>query len=87
MPTIVKPTTPGAPEFSPGHLRAARDRAGLTRVALGCRIGRNAATVKRYELGDTLPSAHVLGALAHVLRCPVDAFFAVPEGASSTSDA
>lgn len=80
MPTIVKPTTPGAPEFSPDHLRAARSRAGLTRVVVGVRIGRNAATVKRYELGETLPSAHVLGALAHVLCCRVDDFFAVPRG-------
>jgi transcriptional regulator with XRE-family HTH domain len=86
VPTIVKPSVPEAPEFSPRRLRAARRAAGLSLEALGRRVGRGWSTVIRYERGETQPSVAVLGALAHVLDCSIDSLFEVDPPASALDD-
>jgi transcriptional regulator with XRE-family HTH domain len=83
VPTIVKPPVPEAPEFSPRRLRAARRAADLSIDALALRIGRRWSTVMRYERGEAAPSVAVLGALAHVLGCTIDALFEVDPPASA----
>lgn len=79
MPVIAKPPIPEAPEFSPRQLREARLRAGLTLEQLAAGIARSWSTVIRYERGEAMPSVAALGALAHVLGCPIDALFCAPE--------
>lgn len=83
MPTIVKPSVPDAPAFSPRLLRRARLDAGLTLDEVARRLGRQWSTVIRYEHGETQPSVMALGALAHVLGVSIDSLFEVDPPASA----
>jgi ribosome-binding protein aMBF1 (putative translation factor) len=61
--------------FNPSRLRAARERAGLSREALARRIGRSAASIHAYELGNACPHTPVVGILAAALEVTPAAFF------------
>ncbi len=82
---IVTPLRPvAAPTFSGRRMRLVRRQAGLSLDALADRLGRNFTTVRAYERGTTKPSADALGALAHLLGCPIDDLYEVPAEVSTT---
>lgn len=60
--------------FSPARLRLARRIAGKTRKQLAIEIGKTAAAVTQFELGQNRPSAETLLACAQSLRMPVEFF-------------
>lgn len=60
----------GVPEpwqFSPSRLRGHRERLGLSRNALGAKIGKRMDTIKVYEYGITPPSLSAFLSLADSL--------------------
>lgn len=61
--------------FSPARMRAIRDDRGYTRGDLAARCGISSKAVARYETGDRVPDAAVLGRLAAELGCSVDSFY------------
>jgi Zn-dependent peptidase ImmA (M78 family)/transcriptional regulator with XRE-family HTH domain len=61
--------------FDPGRLRLAREAAGMQKNELAAAIGITAAAVSQYELGQSNPSASVLGAVALRLGYPVGFFY------------
>lgn len=78
MPTIAPVSPPGALRFSPDRLRALRSIRNMSQREVGERIGRTQSLIAAVEQGKALPSAQVLGALAYVLGCTVDAMYEVP---------
>lgn len=60
--------------FNPERLSLARRRRGRTKRELAAVLGVNENTIRRYESGETVPSADVLSQLARLLDFP-EAFF------------
>lgn len=48
---------------------------GLSAAAAASRIGKKQAAWSAYERGSRVPNAVTVGAIADVLRCPVDALY------------
>jgi transcriptional regulator with XRE-family HTH domain len=63
------------PAFSGALLRAQRESTNLSREAVAVAVGRTASALHKYESGANIPSGRVLGDLAAVLGCGVEAFF------------
>lgn len=61
--------------FSGASLRTARESAGLSREQVAVAIGRSAASVQLYELGNVVPPGTVLERLSAALRSPVGEWF------------
>lgn len=55
-------------------IELARETRGMTRKELAESLGVSAATVSRFEAGQTLPNAMVLAKLAEALKLPPSAF-------------
>lgn len=71
-----RPDMPVAgPTFSPRRLRAGRLAAGLDFEQLAAALGRNERTVRRYESGQIVPPADVIGALSVLLYTSVADLF------------
>ena len=62
--------------FSPSHLRALREQAGLTRTALAFHCDKSEQTVWLWERGDVTQPANVVERIAQVLDCKVEDLFA-----------
>jgi Zn-dependent peptidase ImmA (M78 family)/transcriptional regulator with XRE-family HTH domain len=60
--------------FAPARLTMARELAGLRKRDLAEAIGRTAAAVSQYELGQSRPSGETLARCAQVLDLPVSFF-------------
>jgi transcriptional regulator with XRE-family HTH domain len=63
-------------EFQGSRLRAQRRDKGFSREALGLAAGRSYQAISQYERGRVTPPADIVGALASVLGCSPDAFYA-----------
>lgn len=63
------------PTFSTRRMRAARKASNMTFETLAEKLGRNIRTVRRYESGQVLPPADVIGALSVALRVAVADLF------------
>lgn len=61
--------------FNPPALRDARDRARLSLIAAGERVGRDASVLARYEKGQLTPPATLLGLLAAAYNVQVGDFY------------
>lgn len=63
--------------FSPEKLRELRERAGLSRRALGDLIFVSQLTISTYEQGRNVPSTRALARLAVALQVAIDDLFDV----------
>lgn len=64
------------PRFSGERLRAARERAGLSREQLAVLVQRSHGSIVLYEQGRSLPSVTALERLAATLDVPIGDLFA-----------
>lgn len=78
MPTIAPVQPHDAPQFAAWRLLVMRKHRKLSQAQLARRIGRTPSLIAQFERGDRQPSAPVLGALSHVLRCAIDDLYAKP---------
>lgn len=60
---------------SPGALRRARERAGLTQEQAAYAAGLTRATVQNMERGRPRPAAYVIASLARVYGVPMESLF------------
>lgn len=68
------------------HLREARRRKGLTQAAVALAIGRDQATVSKYESGGSRVDPSVAPKLAEVLGLPVLDVLYGPGGVESPAE-
>jgi transcriptional regulator with XRE-family HTH domain len=61
--------------FSPNKLRSLRERAGLSRDAVGYHVNRSAQMIWWYVAGRATPPVAVICALAESLDCAIADFF------------
>lgn len=61
--------------FSGEKLRDRRCAVGLRPEQVALQVGRSVYAIHEYERGRSRPAAEVLGALADVLDCTIDAFY------------
>lgn len=63
----------GAPDFDPARLRAAREHAELTQVALAAAVGAHPSEYGEWESGRRVPRVETVAALARALQLnPLD---------------
>ena len=62
-------------EFNPVRLIVARQRRGLSRIALSRQSGIAIRTLTYYESGNVVPSEEAIGAISKILRFPKPFFF------------
>ncbi|MDI9408991.1 MAG: XRE family transcriptional regulator [Candidatus Pacebacteria bacterium] len=61
--------------FNPDKLAIARDRRGLTKIALAEKLGITRETLQKYENGDSTPSQDIVLEMSKSLDFPVEWFF------------
>lgn len=69
------------------QIKTIREKCGLTRTQVADRLGISSVAVRKWEVGETQPSANKLPALADLLHCSIDALYGrVPPGSGPAQD-